>query len=525
MSWLDELKKSYRMSEVAARYVSLNKISGLKSTARCPFHTEKTPSLSIDDEKNMFYCFGCKEGGDPIKFITKIENLSFIEACRLLCSWYGITISSQQKDDIHFMGDIIEYYKNNLYIKSEALNYLKSRNLKEITIKKYELGWMESVEEFFKFCSDKKISSKNLEAIGIKKILFLLQNRIIFPIYSGRMLVGLGGRYISSSGNKNQPKYINTAETNFFKKKEILYGYNLLDRKQNYVLLVEGYFDVLICNQSGLSAVAPLGTAFSIDHLKKIWEDFEEIIVCFDGDNAGRKAASKLSIEAIPEIRPGKILSFMDLPDGEDPASFFSQNESTSTSTLSASQNSENDKIQKLKYSLIDKLWNLFDPHSEEALEKKTEKYNQLLNKLETIKDKNLRSVYIAECKSRWFRKITKKTKKYLPASPKSTYELILVYTVIYFPNILDRICDYFLSLELTGELELFRETILSSRTIDKSCIEMIESLSSTYTLKNLSNIAPFIKSGNLDLIEEGWMEIFILYSRLKDGGKHAKRK
>lgn len=509
MSWLDELKRSYKISEVVARYAKLNKTSATKCVINCPFHIEKTPSCSVDDERNMFYCFGCKEGGDPIKFISKIENLSFIEACRLLCSWYGIAISSQQTNELQFMRDIVDFCKNNLQMKIDALDYLRGRGLKDVTIQKYELGWLPNSQDFFAFCSEKRISNKILESIGLKKVLFLLQNRIIFPIYFGRTPVGLGGRYISANTHPNQPKYINTAESPFFKKKEILYGHNMLNRSQNFVLLVEGYFDVLICNQNELNAVAPLGTATSAHHLKKIWDDFEEVIVCFDGDTAGAKAASKLALEAVSEIQPGKVLSFLDLPKGEDPATFFAKRS----------------RIDELKCSLIDKLWSIFDPHSENVLEKKTNKYNQLLQVLKLIKDENLRGVYVSEAKNRWFRKVAKKTKKYLIVNPIETYELILVYTVIYFPDILDRICDYFISLDLIGEFALFREAILSSRDIDKSCSKMIQSLSSVYSLKNLSIIAPFVKSGNLDTIEEGWMEIFVLYNQLNKGGNLAKRK
>ena len=345
--YLDEIKTRLKVSTVVSKTVSLKK-RGKEFVGLSPFKTEKTPSFTVNDEKEFYHCFATSEHGNIFDFIMKTQNLKFGEAVKSLATLAGMrpyTFSKQDEEReknwqeyCSIYNQYIEFYHEEI-LKNETLtiarDYLKKRNLTKDEVKKFKIGFVERNSNIYK-----KLKNKFSEKVLIESGLFYLdekkniyverfRDRIIFPInnISGQP-IGLGGRIIQE--NNYLAKYINSPETLFFKKGSNLYNLDLarkLSNKINHVYLVEGYMDVVGLSKNGIeNVVANLGTSLTDKQILILNQFFEDIIICFDGDESGYKAALRAAENSIKELQPEKQISFLFLPDSEDPDSYVNKN-------------------------------------------------------------------------------------------------------------------------------------------------------------------------------------------------------
>ena len=345
--YLDEIKTRLKVSTVVSKSVNLKK-RGKEFVGLSPFKTEKTPSFTVNDEKGFYHCFSTSEHGNIFDFIMKTQNLKFGEAVKSLANLAGMrpyTFSKQDeereknwKEYSLIYNQYVQFYHDEL-LKNESSNiareYLKKRNLSKEEVKKFKIGYVDKQVNFFdrlkKDFNKKILIESGLFYLDEKKNIYVerFRERIIFPINSiSGQPIGLGGRTIQE--NNYLAKYINSPETPFFKKGSNLYNLDLarkLSNKIDHVYLVEGYMDVVGLSKNKIeNVVANLGTSLTDKQILILNQFFEDIIICFDGDESGYKAALRAAENSIKELQPEKQISFLFLPDGEDPDSFANKN-------------------------------------------------------------------------------------------------------------------------------------------------------------------------------------------------------
>ncbi|MDC3065111.1 DNA primase [Acidimicrobiaceae bacterium] len=303
---IEDLKKRSKISDFVLS-TTTGKLRGTKGMALCPFHGEKTASMSFTDVENLFHCFGCKMGGDIYKYVQEIHNLEFQDAVELVAEKYGFTLTytetSQNNDFKNFQQKINlidEYFKEMMDSEKskKAKEYLTSRKFNEQDIKRYDISFIDSnVGDFQKFCDKNQISNFDLKKLGFisSNDNFLFRNRIMFPILNFRSeTIAYGGRALEDFG----PKYLNSSDSVLYKKNRNLYftkEFISSVKKKGYAILVEGYFDVLSLNQLGYSnSSSPSGTALTIQQLEAISRYTNKILLCFDNDEAGLKATERV---------------------------------------------------------------------------------------------------------------------------------------------------------------------------------------------------------------------------------------
>ena len=345
--YLDEIKTRLKVSTVVSKTVNLKK-RGKEFIGLSPFKTEKTPSFTVNDDKGFYHCFSTSEHGNIFDFVMKTQNLKFGEAVKSLANLAGMrpyTFSKQDeerekkwKEYTSIYNQYVQFYHDEI-LKSEkasiARDYLKKRNLSKEEVKKFKVGYVEKNPNFFKKLqkdfNEKTLIESGLFYLDEKKNVYVerFRERIIFPInnISGQP-IGLGGRIIQE--NNYLAKYINSPETQFFKKGSNLYNLDLarkLSNKIDHVYLVEGYMDVVGLSKNGIdNAVANLGTSLTDKQIIILNQFFENIVICFDGDESGYKAALRAAENSIKELLPEKQISFIFLPNNEDPDSFTNKN-------------------------------------------------------------------------------------------------------------------------------------------------------------------------------------------------------
>lgn len=339
-NFIDDLIARIDIVDVIDRRVPLKK-SGSNHSACCPFHSEKTPSFTVSQQKQFFHCFGCGAHGSAIGFLMDYDHLDFVEAVEELASQLGIEVpreensfvdevSRQNIDGLYqLQASVAEWFSGQLKThpaSSEAVNYLKQRGVSGEVARDYQLGF---APPGWSGLSD-GLKDERLSALGlvVKKegggYYDRFRNRIIFPIRNRRgKVVGFGGRVLDDS----LPKYLNSPETELYHKGRELYGlYEALSKpgRQKRLLVVEGYMDVIAMAQFGISyGVATLGTATTSEQVGQMFRHVSELTFCFDGDAAGKKAAWKALESALPALRDGREIRFMLMPEGEDPDSLI----------------------------------------------------------------------------------------------------------------------------------------------------------------------------------------------------------
>ncbi len=345
--YLDEIKNRLKVSTVVSKTVSLKK-RGKEFVGLSPFKNEKTPSFTVNDEKEFYHCFATSEHGNIFDFVMKTQNLKFGEAVKYLAQSAGMQPYMFSKQDEErekkwneyksIFSNYVDFYHNEL-LKNEdcsiARDYLKNRSLSRDEVKKFKIGYIEKNPNFFeklkKDHSEQTLVETGLFYLDEKKKIYVerFRGRLIFPInnISGQP-IALGGRIIENLDYL--AKYINSPETNFFKKGSNLYNLDLarkLSNKIDHIYLVEGYMDVVGLSKNGIdNAVANLGTSLTDKQILTLNQFFDDIIICFDGDESGYKAAVRAAENSIKELKPEKQISFLFLPDKEDPDSYVNKN-------------------------------------------------------------------------------------------------------------------------------------------------------------------------------------------------------
>ena len=312
VDWLQELKRKSDLVSIASNYLRLEQ-KGRRFWACCPFHNEKTPSFSINAEDGVYYCFGCKESGDVIKFVEKMENIDFYDAVKLLADKAGMQIpelvSSEEagkkqklKERLLSALDFAEkHYEENLYSKDalEAQQYIKMRKFTRRELIDFKIGYSKDWTDIVDYLHQKGFTDDELVTAGIcgkknDRVFDVLAGRLVFPIFNAfNECIGFSARALQKT---DFAKYKNTAETPVFQKGKVVFGINLLKRlKQqeglNKIILVEGQMDVIAMHKGGFkNTVACMGTALTKDHIQELKRYSKNIVLCFDNDGAGEKA-------------------------------------------------------------------------------------------------------------------------------------------------------------------------------------------------------------------------------------------
>jgi len=340
-AFIDEIIARSDIVSVIDRHIGLKK-AGKNFTACCPFHNEKTPSFSVSSDKQFYHCFGCGASGNVISFLMEYSHLEFVEAIEMLAQQQGLSIpyeddisdhSNQQstKTLYEILNEITEYYQRHL--SAISLEYLKHRGLTQETIFKCGLGfapagWDNLLQRFPKEKHSQLLASGMIVEKEDGHFYDRFRQRIMFPIHDARgRVVAFGGRVLDDS----KPKYLNSPETAIFHKSNILYGLHWTKTtKPKQIILVEGYMDVVVLLQYGITnAVATLGTTASDAHFSQLFREVGEVVCCFDGDAAGYKAAWRALETGLSHLRDGHQISFMFLPDGDDPDSLVKRETAT----------------------------------------------------------------------------------------------------------------------------------------------------------------------------------------------------
>ena len=345
--YLDEIKTRLKVSTVVSKSVNLKK-RGKEFIGLSPFKTEKTPSFTVNDEKGFYHCFSTAEHGNVFDFIMKTQNLKFGEAVKYLANLAGMQPYTFSKKDeerekqwneySEIFKIYVEFYHNEL-LKNQDFNfareYLKKRKLSKEDVLNFKIGFVPFNSNFYEKIKS-KFSEKNIIDTGLfyfddKKKIYVerFRDRIIFPINSiTGQPIALGGRTIKE--NSYLAKYINSPETPFFKKGSNLYNLDYarkLSNKIDHIYLVEGYMDVVGLRSKGVeNVVANLGTSLTDRQVSVLNQFYDDLIICFDGDDSGYKAALRAAENLIKELKPEKQISFLFLPDKEDPDSFVNKN-------------------------------------------------------------------------------------------------------------------------------------------------------------------------------------------------------
>ncbi|EAH5296971.1 DNA primase [Campylobacter jejuni] len=336
---IENLSQRLNIVDIIENYIEVKK-QGSSFVCICPFHADKNPSMHINPTKGFYHCFACKAGGDAFKFVMDYEKLSFADAVEKVASLSNFTLSytkekqENKKELKSILPSLNAYFKDNLKHHKEVLTYLYQRALNDKDIAKFELGFAGASEDSIRLLQNQKIPLEDAMSVGALKkdennefyASFIW--RVTFPIYDHKdLLVGFGGRTL----NPNAPaKYVNSPQNILFDKSRIFYAFNIAKEniaKKKEIIVCEGYMDAIAFHKAGFNnAVAVLGTALTEHHLPLIRRYDAKVILCFDNDEAGLKAATRSAFLLSTNKIDGKVAI---LQGGKDPAELVAKNEST----------------------------------------------------------------------------------------------------------------------------------------------------------------------------------------------------
>jgi len=337
-AWLDELRARTVLSAVIAPSVKLTR-AGREWKACCPFHNEKTPSFTINDDKGFYHCFGCGAHGDAIRFLTDQRGMQFMDAVKELAAKAGMDVpapdpqAKERADRVSsltdVMGEVAKWFAEQLQgsAGADARDYLKRRGIDPAVAERFGLGLAPDSRNALKRGLAKLGEDKLIETgmliqpeEGEKAPYDRFRGRLMFPVRDARgRVIAFGGRILG----EGEPKYLNSPDTPLFDKGRTLYNIDLASpasRTAKRLIVVEGYMDVIGLARAGIAeVVAPNGTAVTEAQLERMWRLDPSPILCFDGDSAGKKAAIRAALRALPHIGPERTLRFVELPAGQDP--------------------------------------------------------------------------------------------------------------------------------------------------------------------------------------------------------------
>jgi DNA primase len=407
-AFLDELRSRTLLSTLVGKTVKLTK-AGREVKGCCPFHNEKTPSFYVNDDKGFYHCFGCSAHGDAIRWMTEQQGLPFIDAVKELVQAAGMEMPAQDRQSVEraerarghheAMADAAAFFVEQLngIAGAEARTVLEKRGVTPDTAKSFGLGYSPDtrgrLREALKTYGDPMlIESGMLISVEGKEPYDRFRGRLMIPIHDPRgRVIAFGGRVIG----EGEPKYLNSPDTPLFDKGRTLYNLDRAapaSRKSGRVIVVEGYMDVIALAQAGFGeAVAPLGTALTEAQLERLWRLVDVPILCFDGDSAGQKAAIRAALRALPGLAPGRSLSFVTMPEGQDPDDLV---RSRGAAAL--------ENLLKKPEALVDRLWaHEYAAEPLDTPEQRAGLKRRLLDHAGAITDPNVRHEYLAEYRRR----------------------------------------------------------------------------------------------------------------------------
>jgi DNA primase len=342
--FLEELRTRLQVSDVVGKRVPLQRSTKGEFKACCPFHKEKTPSFTVNDQKGFFHCFGCGATGDAIAFVMQHDRLSFMEAIETLASQAGLEVPKAEPEDrARFerqktLYDVVEsacaFFEAELRGAGgrAARDYLKGRGLDGDAVSRFRLGFAPGDGgKLIKHLRGQGFQDAMIEEVGLARrpddgrdLYSFFRNRVIFPVADRRgRTVAFGGRIMDGDG----PKYINSPDNPLFHKGSLLYGMSRARQAASQgqtVIVAEGYMDVIALVRAGFeAAVAPLGTALTEEQIVELWKMTPVPVLCFDGDEAGRRAAWRAMDRILPQLKPDHSARIAFLPQGEDPDSLI----------------------------------------------------------------------------------------------------------------------------------------------------------------------------------------------------------
>ena len=448
MNLFEQVKREVSLFHYASKFLSL-KQKGHAYSALCPFHAEKTPSFTIDPDKNLFYCFGCGAAGDVIEFYVKYHSSTKKEALIELCEIAGIEIQKHSEQSKHPLRVLNDFFMSEGQNSDTFKNFLKQRNISEKDVEKFGIGWAPSKTKIISFIKENAL---NLSEYNFDDIFWsMFENRVVFPIFDVKgKICSFGGRALDK-----RAKYINGRASPFFDKSKTLYGANFL-RSRSKVFLVEGYLDVIAMQRAGYDALAALGTSFTKQHLELAWSLSPNLIAGMDSDLAGYKTSLKVGNFAFELLEPGKSIKFVRWPDNEDPDSF-----------LQAKGDLGSLKELALHEFMFEEKIDVMSSPDESCLF-----LDELLQKAGKIKDFNLKIRYQKAFRKIWWQ-FGKSKKSFISKIPELDINdnfLLLFKFVFMFPEILEDVSERFFKLiSYNEELSLVLISLLEGEEVSES--------------------------------------------------------
>ena len=403
-SLLDEIKSKIEISDIVGKRVALQK-RGKEFVGLSPFQNEKTPSFTVNNEKQFYHCFSTNKHGDIFTFLVDVEGLTFPKAVEQLAEYAGVELRSLTKKEeqrvisrkklLTIMEIASKYFEENLKNDNRPISYLRDRGISKNIINEYHIGYAKNdFSSLNLYLSNKGFSNEDILRAGLiiesskkkKNYYDRYRDRIIFPITNTHgKVVGFGGRVLNI---EDKPKYMNSPETEIFHKGDILFNYSNIkspSTKLDNLVIVEGYMDAIsLCGYGFKNVVAPLGTAMTERQLNLAWNLVDSPIICFDGDNAGKKASERVIDLAISKLKPGKNIRFINLNDDLDPDDYIKKYGIKSFEELVRNSTQLNHQI-----------WNNYLNNSDISTpEGKADFEKKLREVLKVIKDKDIKKHY-----------------------------------------------------------------------------------------------------------------------------------
>ena len=465
-NFTDELRARLSIVDIVSRRVPLVK-KGQNYWGCCPFHNEKTPSFSVNEDKGFYHCFGCGEHGDIISFVMKSENVDFKTAITELAAAAGLKMPdykpkspdqvAREESYFEIINNAAQVYQKKLFEENgaHALEYIRRRGFSDDMIKKYRIGYAPKnniIANTFVNIKQDNLLVTGLCRRGEYGMYDFFRDKLMFPIFNARgQIVAFSGRSLDGS----EPKYINTTDTELFHKRRTIFGFNFARdaiHRANRSIVVEGQIDAIQMQCNGFpETVAPLGTALTEDHISLLCKANRNITFCFDGDSAGQKAAARACDIMMSFLRDASDVRFAFVSGGKDP------DEVLKTSGTAAMKKIIDDAVP-----LVDFLWNLANAgFTVSTPNGRTQAEKFLKQKIAKITDVTLRSEYEHEYDSRMFNEWHKwkKNKNNVPKIELPQIDAITKNTLIFitnkYPEIAEQYADFLatLNIDLDGDV------------------------------------------------------------------------
>ena len=549
-SLLDEIKSKIEISDIVGKRVALQK-RGKEFIGLSPFQNEKTPSFTVNNEKQFYHCFSTNKHGDVFTFLVDVEGLSFPQAVEQLAEYAGVELRALTKKEeqkiinrkklLSIMEIAGKYFIQNLRNDNRPISYLNERGIGKNIIDEYHIGYAKKdFSSLNLYLSNKGFSNEDILGAGLiiesikkrKTYYDRYRDRIIFPITNSHgKIVGFGGRVLNT---EDKPKYMNSPETEIFHKGDILFNFSNIKSttsKIDNLVIVEGYMDAIsLCSFGFKNVVAPLGTAMTEKQINLAWNLTDSPIICFDGDKAGKKASERVIDLVISKLKPGKNIRFINLDDGLDPDDYVKKYGIKSFEELI--KNSTQLNYQIWNNYLINS--NISTPEGKADFERK------LRDLLKVIKDKNIKKHYGIFFKNSLQKLFYSDNDFSIPNNKKNTnaidkleiknskvgsgqsipagLEALLISGVLIFPEIIEINIENLESLIIENKfLKQIRDKIIDSISLEESFnLENIKRIIEENYSDNLKKELKFskkywsnYKNSTIETISSIWLEIF----------------